>query len=386
MLLIMAIAVIPVAGLIEQRLAIAIAQMMAVGSWWAPWSAGWRTPSSLLPAAGGSQTSPASRASPSGWRCAPWPSYCRCGCWPSATRRSHPPAVMKTVALAQQSTSPQCQAGWAGTGALYPGGRPAVICALDGAQPPGLPADAGADAGADDPLAGAASGAPGGQPLPALVLEQRLDHGPHPARARHRGQRHRQDVWLAAAMRCGLYLLVAGYGWLCILLLEQWWPVGRPLAKPSWESDMFTIFLVGIPVILVNMLLQSLVSVWCIRFYVKRFHRREGALAGMLALFGIITLVMLGNLAQIGVWGLFLWLGSSTHPAGGRLPLGVNFATLGYGDIVAERAQWKLLGPLEAVNGAPDDRPLRRLHAGGAATPYPQSSSTTPFIGTVSGS
>ena len=26
---------------------------------------------------------------------------------------------------------------------------------------------------------------------------------------------------------------------------------------------MFTIFLVGIPVILVNMLLQSLVSVWC---------------------------------------------------------------------------------------------------------------------------
>lgn len=39
---------------------------------------------------------------------------------------------------------------------------------------------------------------------------------------------------------------------------------------------MLTIFLVGIPVILVNMLLQSLVSVWCIRFYVKRFNRREG--------------------------------------------------------------------------------------------------------------
>ncbi len=40
-----------------------------------------------------------------------------------------------------------------------------------------------------------------------------------------------KDVWLAAAMRCGLYLVVAGYGWLCILLLEQWWPVGRPLAE-----------------------------------------------------------------------------------------------------------------------------------------------------------
>ncbi|MFC5707878.1 DUF2955 domain-containing protein [Aeromonas eucrenophila] len=40
-----------------------------------------------------------------------------------------------------------------------------------------------------------------------------------------------KDVWLAAAMRCGLYLLVAGYGWLCMLLLEQCWPAGRPLAE-----------------------------------------------------------------------------------------------------------------------------------------------------------
>ena len=30
---------------------------------------------------------------------------------------------------------------------------------------------------------------------------------------------------------------------------------------------------------------------------------------------------------------------------------GVNFATLGYGDIVMS-PQWKMLGPLEAVNGA----------------------------------
>ena len=41
-----------------------------------------------------------------------------------------------------------------------------------------------------------------------------------------------KDVWLAAAMRCGLYLVVAGYGWLCILLLEQWWPAGH-WQKPS---------------------------------------------------------------------------------------------------------------------------------------------------------
>lgn len=115
---------------------------------------------------------------------------------------------------------------------------------------------------------------------------------------------------------------------------------------------MFSIFLVGIPVILANMLLQSLMSVWCIRFYVKRFSEREGMLAGVLALFGIITLVMLGNLAQIGIWGaLFLWLGEFNTLQEAVYHSGVNFATLGYGDIVMS-PQWKLLGPLEAVNGA----------------------------------
>ena len=115
---------------------------------------------------------------------------------------------------------------------------------------------------------------------------------------------------------------------------------------------MFTIFLVGVPVILINMLLQSLVSVWCIRFYIKRFGERDGVLAGVLALFGIITLVMLGNLAQIVIWGaLFLWLGEFNTLQEAIYHSGVNFATLGYGDIVMS-PQWKLLGPLEAVNGA----------------------------------
>ncbi|MCV3290078.1 potassium channel family protein [Aeromonas media] len=115
---------------------------------------------------------------------------------------------------------------------------------------------------------------------------------------------------------------------------------------------MFLILMVGIPVILVNMLLQSLVAVWCIRFYIKRFNQREGILAGMLVLFGTITLVMLGNLAQIGVWGgLFLWLGEFDTLQEAIYHSGVNFATLGYGDIVMS-PQWKMLGPLEAVNGA----------------------------------
>lgn len=59
--------------------------------------------------------------------------------------------------------------------------------------------------------------------------------------------------------------------------------------------------LAGVPIILGNMLLQSIVSVWYIRFTSGDFA--------------------------------------------------VNFATLGYGNIVMS-ARWKLPGPLEAVNGA----------------------------------
>ncbi|MFP2468313.1 ion channel [Pseudescherichia vulneris] len=115
---------------------------------------------------------------------------------------------------------------------------------------------------------------------------------------------------------------------------------------------MLLVLVTGMPVILLNMLLQSWVAVCCIRFYTKRFHYKEGVVAGALALFGIILIVLLGNLLQIMLWGiLFLLLGefSTLHEA--VYHSGVNFATLGYGDIVMS-AKWKLLGPLEAVNGA----------------------------------
>lgn len=115
---------------------------------------------------------------------------------------------------------------------------------------------------------------------------------------------------------------------------------------------MLAIFFVGLPVILGNMLLQSLVTIWSIRFYAKRFGDREGVLAGVMALFGTIIILLVGNLLQITLWGaLFLYLGEFSTLQEAVYHSGVNFATLGYGDFVMS-AQWKLLGPLEAVNGA----------------------------------
>lgn len=72
----------------------------------------------------------------------------------------------------------------------------------------------------------------------------------------------------------------------------------------------------------------------------------------MLALFGTIIIILMGNLLQILLWGiLFVWLGEFPTLLDAVYHSGVNFATLGYGDVVMS-ARWKLLGPLEAVNGA----------------------------------
>ncbi len=54
---------------------------------------------------------------------------------------------------------------------------------------------------------------------------------------------------------------------------------------------------------------------------------------------------------QIAVWSLlFLFLGEFHQFGEAFYHSAVNFSTLGYGDIVMS-GQYKLLGPLEAVNG-----------------------------------
>ncbi len=234
MLLIMAITVIPVAGLIEQSLAIALAQMMGLGILIGTLVN--RLAHALfppLPVAGA-----AARAAPP-----PPPEHPErlalravamvLPVWLLALGNPafYIPAVMKTVTLAQQSTSLNArQAGqelvlstlagallafalWLGL-SLWPSLLMLVLMLalmtlwlarrlvrlVAGRFPPSFWSNAW---------------------ITALIL-----FGPA-----IEDSATGKDVWLAAAMRCGLYLVVAGYGWLCILLLEQWWPAGRPLAE-----------------------------------------------------------------------------------------------------------------------------------------------------------
>ncbi|MFQ2316743.1 hypothetical protein [Aeromonas caviae] len=233
MLLIMAITVIPVAGLIEQSLAIALAQMMGLGILIGTLVN--RLAHALFPPlqVAGAAARPVPLPPEHPERLALRAVAMVLPVWLMALGNPafYIPAVMKTVTLAQQSTSLNArQAGqelvlstlmgallaftlWLGL-SLWPSLLMLVLMLalmtlwlarrlvplVAGRFPPSFWSNAW---------------------ITALIL-----FGPA-----IEDSATGKDVWLAAAMRCGLYLVVAGYGWLCILLLEQWWPAGRPLAE-----------------------------------------------------------------------------------------------------------------------------------------------------------
>jgi len=64
-----------------------------------------------------------------------------------------------------------------------------------------------------------------------------------------------------------------------------------------------------------------------------------------------VSVLMTFHLAEVGVWSLGYALLDVTPPGADRFYFAfVNYATLGYGDIVPV-ADWRLLGPMTAMNG-----------------------------------
>jgi hypothetical protein len=69
------------------------------------------------------------------------------------------------------------------------------------------------------------------------------------------------------------------------------------------------------------------------------------------ALSAVMVMIFIGHLVQIGLWAwLFLVVGEFTDFATAYYHSAVNFASLGYGDIVMSE-EHRLLGALEAGNG-----------------------------------
>ncbi|TDI59839.1 MAG: two pore domain potassium channel family protein [Alphaproteobacteria bacterium] len=111
--------------------------------------------------------------------------------------------------------------------------------------------------------------------------------------------------------------------------------------------------LFGIPTMVLCLLLQSMLIVVAVRFY----KRRDAEVANpslwstMMVVSSVMLILVFGNLAQLTIWAmLFLFLGEFSNLGDAVYHSAVNFATLGYGDVVMSDRH-KFLGPLEAVNG-----------------------------------
>lgn len=109
----------------------------------------------------------------------------------------------------------------------------------------------------------------------------------------------------------------------------------------------------GIPVMILCLLLQAALLIPVMRFYSR--HRnvalKETFGAAVMVLATIMVALVIGNMLQITLWGgLFFMLGEFRHFNDAVYHSAVNFATLGYGDIVMSEKH-RLLGPIESVNG-----------------------------------
>jgi hypothetical protein len=123
---------------------------------------------------------------------------------------------------------------------------------------------------------------------------------------------------------------------------------------PGMNQHLVNNLLLGLPTMAACLVLQALLVSSAITYY-RRSEARLTARSfwtttGVIV--GVMLLLVVGNLAQIGVWALlFRLLGEFEQFGDAFYHSSVNFATLGYGDVVMS-ARHRLLGPLEAINGA----------------------------------
>lgn len=116
---------------------------------------------------------------------------------------------------------------------------------------------------------------------------------------------------------------------------------------------MFSNLLLGVTTMALCLVLQIALLTRALIYYER--HQRGDAAATFLStlstLNGVMVLLMLGNLAQIAIWGLlYQLLGEFSDYRTAFYHSAVNFATLGYGDIVMSESR-RLLGPLQSMNG-----------------------------------
>jgi hypothetical protein len=117
---------------------------------------------------------------------------------------------------------------------------------------------------------------------------------------------------------------------------------------------MFLSLLVGMGVLLGSLLAYGMATDLIVRLVVRLIRRGETDLGfwKSVAVMMIVTLITAtAHLAPIALWALALLLCGEISTFEKAFYLSAeNYTALGYGDILLSE-RWRLLGPLEAING-----------------------------------
>ncbi|MDG1065158.1 MAG: potassium channel family protein [Luminiphilus sp.] len=110
---------------------------------------------------------------------------------------------------------------------------------------------------------------------------------------------------------------------------------------------------VGVVAMMVCLFVQGLLLFLATRYYVMHLAwvKSSSRAMTMLLIARVMLMLVVGNLIQGGIWAsLFVFLGEFGDWDTAYYFSLVNFATLGYGDIVMSD-RWRILGPIQAMNG-----------------------------------
>ena len=118
---------------------------------------------------------------------------------------------------------------------------------------------------------------------------------------------------------------------------------------------MLANLILGCFTVFISMGIQVAVVVIMVRYLIGIVTSKEPGAKGFgfdtYVISMVLTILFVGHLFQIAIWaGLFMYLGEFSDFLTAYYHSAVNFASLGYGDVVMSE-KWRLLGALEASNG-----------------------------------
>ena len=116
---------------------------------------------------------------------------------------------------------------------------------------------------------------------------------------------------------------------------------------------MIANLIIGLAVMMICLFVQAMLVGVSVQFYARHhgLAQRPSLASTVVLIGGVMVVLVIGNFLQIAIWGaLFMYLGEFEIYTNAAYHSAVNFATLGYGDIVMSE-EHRILGPMQSING-----------------------------------